>query len=61
MAKDDETQVRTYRRADDGRDKGKETSVALNPSHAPTRAPPMAAAKPAVLVFADQSRCTQAQ
>jgi hypothetical protein len=34
-------------------------SVALNPSHAPTRAPPAAAAKPVALVVADKSHLDQ--
>ena len=39
----------------------KNPSVALNPSHAPTRAPPAAAANPVAFVLGDQPRCTQAQ
>ncbi len=37
------------------------SAVTLKPSHAPTRAPPTAAAKPIDFVRADQSRRTQAK
>src|SRR5919106_1975056 len=37
------------------------SAVALKPSQAPTSAPAAAAAKPAILVWPDQSRCTHAQ
>jgi hypothetical protein len=39
----------------------KKPLVVLNPSHAPMRAPLIAAAKPVVLVLGDQSRSIQAK
>jgi hypothetical protein len=41
--------------------RAKSPSVALKPSHPPTRAPPIPAMNPAALVYEDQSLCTQAQ